>query len=347
MTRGSLRAGEFGFLEALLKRGFINIPRMLFDYMLDLGLDYDRIGRIYSLLACVGGPGESAFGAYTVTRRTMPRDFDQVRSLAVKLQEGDHPVTMVHAATDNEITFSFLPLYARLQGTWDEYRLKHEEEEAQTGGPHPAVALAERLIGRPLSDRDLREVLDWVEEFKFGPEMVEAVILEGKRQGVTRMGYLKAIAKGWAEAGVQTPQQAAAYIQEHQKAAAKYRHVTQALGIMRPLTASEQGVLERWFIEWGFHDEVIMAACERAVGSKNPLQYTNKVLESWLAEGVRTSADLERMVEQRKRTAAAGADPGRTGGAPNRKPPTRPGSTVRREKKDESFYDQIYKKFED
>ncbi len=343
MTRNSFRAGEFGFVEALMKRGFINIPRMLFDYMLDLGLDYDRIGRIYSLLACVGGPGESAFGAYTVTRRSTPRDFDQVRSLAVKLQEGDHPVTMVHAVSDNEVTFSFLPLYARLQGTWDEYRMQHEQEQEQSG-PHPAVALVERLLGRPLSERDVREVLEWVGEFRFELDMVEAVIQEGKRQGVIRMSYLRAIAKEWAEAGVQTPQQAAAYIQEHQKTTAKYRHVTQALGINRPLTPSEQGVLDRWFIEWGFHDEVVMEACGRAVGSKNPLQYTNKVLESWRAEGVRKVADIAQLAEQRKRAAAAGAEPSHAGRG-NRKQPAKSSVIQRREKKDESYYDHIYKKF--
>lgn len=341
MTRKPTGAGEFGFVEALMKRGFTNIPRMMFDYSVDLGLDYERIGQIFAVLACVGGPGEGAFGSYTVTRRNMPRDFDQIRRLVLQLQED--MITRCHAAGENEITFSFGPLYSRLRAVWEEYWLEHEKEQAQSG-PHPSIAAAERLLGRPLSDRDVREVLEWVNDLGFELEMVEAVIKEGKRQGVTRMGYLKAIAQGWADARIQTPEQAAAYIQEHQKVTAKYRQVTQALGIMRPLTASEQAVLERWFNEWGFHDDVIFQACERAVGSKNPLQYTNKVLESWLAEGVRTPADLEQMVEQRKRTAAAGADVSRTG-RNNRKPPAKSNVILRREKKDESDYDYIYKKF--
>jgi DnaD/phage-associated family protein len=302
MTRKVQGAGEFGFVEALMKRGFINIPRMLFDYTSDLGLDYDRIGMIFAVLACVGGPSEIAFGSYQVTRRAIPRDFDQVRSLVLQLQED--MLTRCEEISENEIAFSFSPLYSRLRAVCEEYRLAHEKEQTENG-PHPAVALAEKLMGRPLSDRDVREVLEWVEDLGFELDMVEAVIKEGQRQGVTRMGYLKAIATGWAEAGVQTPEQAATYIQEHQKATARYRQVTQALGIMRPLTASEQAVLDRWFNEWGFHEEVALQACERAAGAKNPLQYTNKVLESWLADGIRTPADLERMLEQRRRTAAA------------------------------------------
>ncbi|MFZ5823468.1 MAG: DnaD domain protein [Bacillota bacterium] len=341
MTRKLHGTGEFGFVEALMKRGFINIPRMMFDYTLNLGLDYDRIGKIFAVLACVGGPGESAFGSYTVTRRTMPQDFDQVRTLVIQLQED--MITRCDSVEENEITFSFSPLYSSLRAVWEEHRMEHEKEQARSG-PHPAIAMAERLLGRPLSDRDVREILEWVNEMGFELDMVEAVIREGQRQGVTRMGYLKAIAQGWADAGIQTPEQAAAYIQEHQKVAAKYRQVTQALGIMRPLTASEQAVLDRWFHEWGFHDDVILQACERATGSKNPLQYTNKVLEAWKAEGIRTPADLEQMVDQRKRTAAAGAEVSRPG-RNNRKPPAKSNVLLRRDKKDESYYDHIYKKF--
>lgn len=331
-----------------MKRGFINIPRMMFDYTLDLGLDYDRIGKIFAVLSCVGGPGESAFGLYTVSRRAMPRDFDQVRSLVLQLQED--AITRCDHVTDNEITFSFTPLYSRMRAVWDEYRLDHEQEQAQNG-PHPAITLAERLLGRPLSDRDVREVLEWVEEFGFELDMVEAVIKEGKRQGVTRMSYLKAVAKGWVEAGIQSPEQATAYIQEHQKATTKYRQVTSALGIMRPLTASEQALLERWFNEWGFHDDVILQACERATGSKNPLQYTNKVLESWLSEGIRTPADLEQMAEQKRRTAAASAEAARAArsnsGSNNRKPPGKSNVILKREKKDEGYYDSVFKRYSD
>lgn len=343
LTRKPHGAGEFGFVEALMKRGFINIPRMLFDYTLDLGLDYDRIGKIFAILACVGGPGESPFGSYLVTRRSIPRDFDQVRSLALQLQED--MITRCDQASDNEISISFGPLYSRLRAVCEDYRQEHEREQEQSG-PHPAIGLAERLLGRPLSDRDVNEVLVWVDDFGFELDMVEAVIREGQRQAVTRMSYLKKIAEGWHEAGIQSPEQAAAYMQEHQKASAKYRQVTQALGIMRPLTANEQAVLERWFGEWGFHDEVVLQACARATGSKNPLQYTNKVLEAWLTEGVRTTADLEQMADQKRRTAAASAEAKAAARPGSRKPPAKSNVFLRREKKDESYYDHIYKKFD-
>lgn len=339
MSRLPIGGGDFGFVEALMKRGFINIPRMMFDYWADLGLDYDTIGKVFAVFACVGGPAESAFDAFAISRRSLPRDFDQLRALLSELEAEE--IVRCELVEENEVIFSFIPLFSRIRATWESYREQREEELAEAG-PHPAVATAERLFGRPLSDREVRDVLDWVDTLHFELDMVEAVIQEGKRQGVLRMSYLNAIARGWAEAGISSPEEARAYVQDHQKSAVKYRNVTQTLGIMRPLTAPEQAILERWFNEWGFSEEVVLEACSRSSGSKNPLQYTNRVLEAWMGDGIRTTADVEQMVAQKKRATAAGdqSRPGR-----GRRQPVKSNVILQREKKDESYYDHIYKKF--
>jgi len=208
------------------------------------------------------------------------------------------------------------------------------------------VALAERLLGRSLSPRDVREILEWVDEYGFTVEMVEAVLREGLGQGVTRMSYLRAIAREWWEAGLQTPEQAAAYVAEHEQTVARHRRAVQALGIKRPLTAAEQAMIERWYEEWGFDDDVILQACEQATGAKNPLQYTNKVLERWMQEGIRTSADLDRMLEQKRRAAAAGMESAR-GARSGRKGSGHSNVILKREKKDDSYYEVVFKRFDD
>lgn len=334
--------GEFGFVDALMKRGFINLPRMLFDYTLDLGLDYDRIGKVFAILSCVGGPGESPFGSYRVTRRSMPRDFDQVKTLVLQLQED--MITRCDRATENEITFSFTPLYARLRAVFEDYYHDYQCEQAKQG-PHPAVTLAEQMLGRPLSVSEVRSVLDWVEELGFSVEMVEAIIQEGRRAGKLQMNYLTRIAQNWAQIGIQTPEQAEAYIQEHQRNAGRCRTVAQALGIKRALTASEQALIERWYGEWGFDDGVILEACEQAVGTENPLRYTNKVLKTWLTEGIRTTADIAAKAEQAMRTVAAGAEPQRTSRT-RRKPAGQSNVILKRGKKDEEYYDSVFKRFD-
>ncbi|MFZ5814161.1 MAG: DnaD domain-containing protein, partial [Bacillota bacterium] len=319
-----------------------NIPRMMFDYWADLQFDYHTIGKLFAILACVGGPGESAFGSYLITRKDNPRDFDQVRRLVKELEQED--LVRCEAESDTELAFSFVPLYSLLRSTWEDYRDKHDKEKAG-GRPNPAIALVEQMLARTLSARDIKDVLHWVDDLGFSLEMVAAIINEGRRHHNTRMSYLNGIAERWAQEGIQTLAQAQADSEEFPKISAKHRQITAALGIRRPLTTTEQAMLEQWTAEWGFSTEMILAACERATGKANPMKWVHSALNGWLRDGIRTKADLERhLMEEKKREAAIASTsgaPGRTG----RKPARSSNVILQRDEKDESEYDYIYKKF--
>jgi DnaD/phage-associated family protein len=337
MSRGPAEPGELEFLQALLKRGFVNIPRMLFDYMGDLELDYDDLGKIFAVLSCIGGVTENAFGPHILSRRVNPHDFDQVRRLIHDLEQKD----VVRSEEEGDvITFSFIPLFARLRGFWDQYRLEYEQEMPGHGAD-PAVVAAQRLLGRPLSDREVVDIQDWTVSYGFDVPMVEAIIREGQRQGVTRMSYLNQIARQWYEEGIRTPEEAELYIERYRKAAGKHKAIIQYLGLKRALTGAEQALLDKWTDEWGFGQEVIMRACEEAAGSKNPLQYVNRVLESWREHGVRTVAEVEQLLAEHKRRLST-----ETNKAPRAaKTPAKSNVLLQREKKDDKYYDYIFKRF--
>ncbi|MDB4894747.1 MAG: putative chromosome replication initiation protein [Firmicutes bacterium] len=341
MSRGTFGTGEVDFLQAWVKRGFVNIPRMLFDYTADLGLDYDTIGKMYAILACVGGSGESAFGAYTISRKANPEYFDQLRLLIVDLEQKD----LVRSEDEGEqIIFSLIPLFSRLRAIWEHYREQYEEEVAAGGVSDPSLLAAERLLGRPLSDREVLDIQDWSSTFAFDTEMVQAVIREGQRLGVTRMSYLNQIAKQWFEEGVRTPDEAEAYVQRYRRASGKHKAIIQYLGLKRQLTGAEQGLLDRWTDEWGFSNEVIIRAGEEAAGSRNPLQYINRVLESWQQQGVKSLSDVDQVLVEHKRRSSP-AEPAAENRS--RRPPSKSNVFLQREKKDDKYYDHIYKKFSD
>lgn len=328
------------FLQAFLKRGLVNIPRMLFDYSGDLGLDYDTIGRIYAVMACVGGPGESSFESYTIARGDT-RDYDQVRRLIEDLEQKE--VVLTEEASD-KIVFTFAPLFFKLRAIWEHYREQHDADVAD-GAPHPAVSAAEKVLGRPLSHRDVADILEWIQTYGFETEMVLAICREGFSQGVTRMSYLNQIALQWFEEGIRSPEEAAASAQKFRKVAGKHRPLIQYLGLKRQLTGAEQALLEKWTGEWGYSNEVIMRACDQAAGSNNPVQYINRVLETWRERGVKTVEDVERALsDHRRRPAAAGETAGT--GRTRSKPPAKSSNVfLKREKKDEGYYDYLYKKF--
>jgi DnaD/phage-associated family protein len=340
MSRERIQAEtELDFLQAYVKRGFVNIPRMLFDWMPDLELDYDTIGRLFTVLACVGGSGENAFGAYAVSRKANPNDFDQVRSLMPLLEE--RMLVKCIEEDANHVTFSLIPLFSRLRTYWLQYQEQYDEEQAD--GKDPLVNAAEQLLGRPLSDREIVDIQDWTTAYGFDVPMVRAVIREGLDKGVTRMTYLNTVARQWHEQGITTPEEAEQYAQSHRKAAAKHKGIVQNLGLTRQITPAEQALLDKWTEEWGFSNEVIVRACTEAAGRQYPLQYVNKVLESWKQAGVKTVADADQLqVEYKRRNGAA-----ENGGARKSRAPSRNNNSnvfVQREKKDDKYYDHIFEK---
>lgn len=335
MSRETGALEQLEFLQALVKRGFVPIPRMLSDYGAYLELDYDTIGKIFTVLALVGNSGESAFGDYAISRKEYPHDFDHIRNLIKDLEEKD--LVRSEEETDR-IAFSFIPLYSRLRALWVQ-DLQRWEEASATEAKDPAVAMAEQLFGRPLSDREVSDILDWVDTYGFGPDMVKAVIDEGKSQGILRMTYLNQIARQWFEAGIKTPEQAVAHANQYRQAVGKHKRIVRYLGLGRPLNGAELGLLDKWTEEWGFSDEVVMRAAEEAAGVRNPLQYMNRVLENWRANGARTLADVDRLLsERRSRTRGEGS-------APVSRRTATSNVLLHREKKDDDFYDHLYKKF--
>ncbi len=338
MPAGPAGSGDLEFLQAFVKRGFVNIPRMLFDYMGDMELDYDTIGKIFILLACVGGPGDLPFTNYTISRRAMPGDFDQIRSLLPHLEQ--KAIIRCEQITDNEVTFSLVPVLMRFRASWGHYRNQHEADGA-TDAVHPAIKAAERLLVN-MSERAVEDIKDWIESYGFDTDMVVAVIEEGRDRGITRRNYLNEIARRWYEEGIKTRQEAKEFSQNYQKWFGKHKTIIQYLGIKRPLTRAERDLLEKWTDEWGFSTEVVIRACGEATGAQNPLQYVNGILESWQAHGVRSVAEADQLgVEHKRRTAPT--DSAKV--APGRKSPARSNVILQRDQKDDSYYDYIYKKF--
>lgn len=331
-------SGDIEFLQALLKRGFVHIPRMLFDYTVDLQLDYDTIGRLFALLACLGGPSESPYNAYAISKKNHPRDYEQLRTLVIDLEQKD--IVRVERGGD-DITFSFTPLYSRVRANWEHYREQHENEITPTAIPH-VIGQIEKLIGRPLSDREVKESLEWADDYGFNDGLVLAVWREGMSQGVTRLNYLKQIALSWFEGGVRTEEEIEALAQRHRKAVGKHKAIIQYLGLKR-LSGAEQALIEKWTSEWGFSNEVVLRACAEAAGSNNPLQYINKVLEVWHDQGVKSVADVERLLtEHRRRMPQRETE---TPAGKGKKGTTGSNVFLRRDKKDEKYYDHVYKPF--
>ena len=77
----------------------------------------------------------------------------------------------------------------------------------------------------------------------------------------------------------------------------------------RTLTAKEKTMIERWVCVMQYDIEVIRMAYESTVNAINDasIAYANTILERWYAEGLRTTADVERAMQAYKRAKRGGS----------------------------------------
>ena len=154
----------------------------------------------------------------------------------------------------------------------------------------------QRRLGRALNTEEIKILLAMVRYLGL-PEEVVAVLVsycqEQARQRGRRNPSLRSIEKlaySWAEQGIDTLEEAAAYIQKEHVRNTKLAKLMGLLQIRgRNLTAAEERYARAW-LEMGMEDAVLSMAYEKTCLNTGGLNwaYMNKILCSWQESGFHT-----------------------------------------------------------
>lgn len=159
----------------------------------------------------------------------------------------------------------------------------------------------QRRLGKALNTEELKILLGFVRYLGL-PEDVICVLVSycqerARRKGSMRNPSLRTIEKeayAWAEQGIDTMEEAAAFIQSQNVYYSRLSGLCRLLQIRgRALTAAEERYARAW-LEMDFEDEVITMAYERTCLNTGGLNwaYMNKILSRWKEAGFRTAADI-------------------------------------------------------
>lgn len=160
----------------------------------------------------------------------------------------------------------------------------------------------EHLLGKALVPEERKILLGFTRYLGLSPEVISVLICyckeRARQKGSTRTPSLRSIEKeayAWAEQGIDTMEEAAAYIQAqnlHNSRLYKLMGQLQIHG--RRLTPGEEKYARQW-IDWGFEDEVIAMAYERTCLNTGGLSwaYMNKILTRWKDAGWRTAQQVK------------------------------------------------------
>ncbi len=160
----------------------------------------------------------------------------------------------------------------------------------------------QRVLGRSLNTEELKIVLGFVRYLGLPVEVISVLITycrdRARQKGSLRNPSLRTIEKEayfWAEAGIDTMEEAAAFIHRQNMRRSRIGRVMEILQIRgRTLTAGEERYAQTW-LDMGFEDEAISMAYERTCLNTGGLSwaYMNKILTRWHEAGLHTAAQVQ------------------------------------------------------
>jgi len=172
----------------------------------------------------------------------------------------------------------------------------------------------QRLMGRSLNTEELKILLGFVRYLGLPTEVISVLVSfckeRSRQKGSLRNPSLRSIEKeayNWAELGIDTLEEAAAYIHTQTQRNSRLQQLMAQLQIRgRTLTAAEEKYAKSW-LDMGFEDGVIALAYEKTCVNTGGLSwpYMNKILTSWHTAGYKTAEQIQS--GDRKQTVPKGA----------------------------------------
>ena len=156
----------------------------------------------------------------------------------------------------------------------------------------------QRQLGRSLNTEELKILLGFVRYLGLSPEVISILVSfcrdRARQKGSSRNPSLRTIEKeayAWAERGIDSVEEAAAYIQTQNVRHSRLGRLMQILQIRgRNLTAAEERYANQW-LDMGFEESAILEAYERTCLNTGGMNwaYMNKILQRWHASGLHTA----------------------------------------------------------
>jgi len=160
----------------------------------------------------------------------------------------------------------------------------------------------QRQLGRNLNTEELKILLGFVRYLGLSGDVISLLVCyckeRARQKGSSRNPSLRTIEKeayAWAEQGIDTVEEAVAYIQNQNHRRSRLGRLMGILQIRgRNLTPGEERYAQQW-LDWGFQEDAIALAYERTCLNTGSLNwaYMNKILSRWQEAGLLTLEQIQ------------------------------------------------------
>lgn len=173
------------------------------------------------------------------------------------------------------------------------------------------VTMAEKLLKKPLSQREITALYSFMQEYGMTQEMVLVLLEYCVTIDKTNFSYIEKVAQGWHEQGINTLTEATKVLNKVVKEANMIKKCRKIFGLDREFSQTEANYIARWVSELSMTESLIRNAYERTVNNtgKISMPYMNTILKSWHKKGIKTVAQIaekENGPQKKEKGAASG-----------------------------------------
>ena len=178
------------------------------------------------------------------------------------------------------------------------------------------IGEVQRRLGRTLSTEELKIVLSLRDYLRLPDEVISILISyciqKNRARGNNRAPSMRNIEKEayhWADNGIDTLEEAAAFMQQQLVQQSKIGSIRHALQIHdRRLTPSEETYIRKW-LDMGFGEPEILLAYDRTCLQTGSLKwnYMNSILQNWQNKDLYTVESIQKFDKAPERPAAKSA----------------------------------------
>ena len=156
------------------------------------------------------------------------------------------------------------------------------------------VTMAEQLLKKPLSQREVTSLYSFMQEYSMTQEMILVLLEYCVTIDKTNFSYIEKVAEGWSEQGINTLAEATKVLNRVTKEARMQKKCKKIFGIDRELSGTEANYIARWVSELSMSESMIRTAYEKTVNNtgKISMPYMNTILKSWHEKGIKTVSQI-------------------------------------------------------
>lgn len=141
----------------------------------------------------------------------------------------------------------------------------------------------------------------WFKKYNFDEQVMIALFDYCYNRSAMHRNYVQTVAEAWASNKVKTWNDLDKYYEQQESLNKLKKSIAKKLGKYNGLTQYEEAYIENWVLNFGYDMSIIEIALKRTTFKQNPtFEYINNVITDWHDRNLKTPAEINAFIEQRK-----------------------------------------------